>query len=377
MDNVEQLKQDNEKLQERLNNAAKFFREQKAQIETLTKENTQLKEQINSLEFNEESDASVINNYANDNEKLKKTIQNLNNQCNEYELKLELSEKQLKEQKDEYENRITSLEKDNLKLTEDSKLFDECTKKLSNAEAAYEELRKKYKDSDIARNEAELKASNLQSEYEKIFDKQDKEIKDLNTQLKELKQKYENECSNVVTTQVSLDEAKKLIKSKDEEYKVLQNTYNEVFCELHELQEINKRNSNAFEDLNTKFKKLNELYDACESEKLGTQADYENLKEQFEYIKIQEEANREMAAQAEELYEECEKYRNFMKALLQLTKTFNSESLSSIEINEDQNKVSNEVTTPKKERTTNKDTKKIANDKGKNFREQDFPLMSM
>ena len=105
MDNIEQLKQDNEKLQERLNNAAKFFRKQKAQIETLTKENTQLKEQINSLEFNEESDASVINNYANDNEKLKKTIQNLNNQCNEYELKLELSEKQLKEQKDEYENR--------------------------------------------------------------------------------------------------------------------------------------------------------------------------------------------------------------------------------------------------------------------------------
>ena len=154
---------------------------------------------IGFLEFNEESDASVINNYANDNEKLKKTIQNLNNQCNEYELKLELSEKQLKEQKDEYENKIISLEKDNLKLSEDSKLFNECNKKLSNAEAAYEELRKKYKDSDIARNEAELKASNLQSEYEKIFDKQDKEIKDLNTQLKELKQKYENKCNRFKT----------------------------------------------------------------------------------------------------------------------------------------------------------------------------------
>ena len=49
-------------------------------------------------------------------------------------------------------------------MSEDSKLFDECTKKLSNAEAAYDQLRKKYKDSDIARNEAELKASNLQSE---------------------------------------------------------------------------------------------------------------------------------------------------------------------------------------------------------------------
>ena len=38
MDNIEQLKQDNAKLTERLNNAAKFFREQKAQIESLTNE---------------------------------------------------------------------------------------------------------------------------------------------------------------------------------------------------------------------------------------------------------------------------------------------------------------------------------------------------
>ena len=44
MDNIEQLKQDNAKLTERLNNAAKFFREQKAQIEALTKENEDLKE---------------------------------------------------------------------------------------------------------------------------------------------------------------------------------------------------------------------------------------------------------------------------------------------------------------------------------------------
>ena len=47
MDNIEQLKQDNEKLKERLNNAAKFFRDQKAQIEALTKENEDLKEQVN------------------------------------------------------------------------------------------------------------------------------------------------------------------------------------------------------------------------------------------------------------------------------------------------------------------------------------------
>ena len=43
MENIEQLKLENAKLTERLNNAAKFFREQKAQIEALTKENEELK----------------------------------------------------------------------------------------------------------------------------------------------------------------------------------------------------------------------------------------------------------------------------------------------------------------------------------------------
>ena len=38
MENIEQLKADNAKLTERLNNAAKFFREQKATIEKLSEE---------------------------------------------------------------------------------------------------------------------------------------------------------------------------------------------------------------------------------------------------------------------------------------------------------------------------------------------------
>ena len=39
METIEQIKQEKDKLQERLNNAANFFREQKAKIEALTKEN--------------------------------------------------------------------------------------------------------------------------------------------------------------------------------------------------------------------------------------------------------------------------------------------------------------------------------------------------
>ena len=58
MDNIEQLKQDNAKLTERLNNAAKFFREQKAQIESLTKEKEELE---NKFKEQQDFEANNIN----------------------------------------------------------------------------------------------------------------------------------------------------------------------------------------------------------------------------------------------------------------------------------------------------------------------------
>ena len=60
MGDIEQLKQDNAKLQERLNNAAKFFREQKAQIENLTKENDELKHDAESFNSLQESYENTI-----------------------------------------------------------------------------------------------------------------------------------------------------------------------------------------------------------------------------------------------------------------------------------------------------------------------------
>ena len=56
MSNIEQLEKDNIKLQERLTNAAKIFKEQKLQIESLTKENEQLKNSISS------SDDKILSN---------------------------------------------------------------------------------------------------------------------------------------------------------------------------------------------------------------------------------------------------------------------------------------------------------------------------
>ena len=213
METIEQIKQEKDKLQERLNNAANFFREQKAKIEALTKENEELK-----------------------NEKK--------------EITLDSSEEVLKEN-------------------------NELKVKLQNSNEAYEELRKKYreleskfKENDIAKGEAELKASNLQSEYEKIFDKQNKEIKDLNTQVETLNKKIKEEVSNNAANKVLLDEANQVIESKEKEYKVLQDTLNEIKDE---------------------FDKLNIKYNDLENEKLAWEADYKNLEDKFDLLKENKE----------------------------------------------------------------------------------------
>ena len=67
MESIEQIRLENDKLKERLNNAAKFFREQKAQIEALTKENEELK----SKALNSESQADWEAKYI----ELKETIE--------------------------------------------------------------------------------------------------------------------------------------------------------------------------------------------------------------------------------------------------------------------------------------------------------------
>ena len=80
MDNIEQLKQDNAKLTERLNNAAKFFREQKAQIEALTKENEELKNQINRTPKEEVIDTEKWNKLVTEKENLQKQIEGYENE---------------------------------------------------------------------------------------------------------------------------------------------------------------------------------------------------------------------------------------------------------------------------------------------------------
>ena len=83
---------------------------------------------------------------------------------------------------------------------------------------------------------------------------------------------------------------------------------------MNELKETNKKNVNAYEDLNNKFKRLNELYDSCENEKLAVQADYETLKEQYNELKINADAYEEAAREYESISEEYEAFKASVQA---------------------------------------------------------------
>ena len=182
MSNIEQLEKDNIKLQERLTNAANFFKEQKLQIESLTKENEQLKNSISS--FND--------------------IKNLQSQ-------LEAQENILKEKSLEYKNTIDTL-----------------NTKLTNNEAAYEELRKKY-------NELKSETSN---KYAKL-------------------QKDDADAIDSLKKQIS--EQDSIIESKDKAHSVIQDTYNELFEKYKELSEKHNKLTADYIDLSVNYERLKNI----------------------------------------------------------------------------------------------------------------------
>ena len=265
MDNIEQLKLDNEKLKERLNNAAKFFKEQKAQIEALTKENEDLKEQI------KDKDVEITNQ--------KDALQSCYNQLHDYEIMLDSLNK-------EKENIVKQFKEQEKFVSEviNTKV-PELETKLKDSEAAYNELQKKQKEFDIAKGEAELKAENLQSEYTKKFEEQDKEIKKLTS----LGIDYVNQI-NALTKQI--EEANSTIESKDKAYKVLQDTYNELFNDCVLLKETNKDledKCNGSKDAYSELRKTYEEYLVKDKEKDNKiQVQETQIKEFTEQIKEQD-----------------------------------------------------------------------------------------
>lgn len=182
MSNIEQLEKDNIKLQERLTNAAKIFKEQKLQIESLTKENEQLKNSISS---------------SND-------IKNLQSQ-------LEAQENSLKEKSLEYKNTIDTL-----------------NTKLTNNEAAYEELRKKY-------NELKGETSNKYAKLQK------------------------DDANAIDSLKKQISEQDSIIESKDKAHSVIQDTYNELFEKYKELSKKHDKLTADYIDLSVNYERLKNI----------------------------------------------------------------------------------------------------------------------
>ena len=251
MENIEQLKQDNAKLTERLNNAAKFFKDQKAQIDNLTKENKQLKDQIEGFENEFKSNEA----YSDD----------LNKQIDRLEAKL-------KEQQDSYENKM---------------------------ELLVEELNAKY--------------SNLQNEYAILDNKyQDTKIELENSLMTEAKLKADNEA---------LKNSNKALSSYEKEIEDLKSKNENIRSQFNE-------KVNTLQDALNKYiedaKKFNKLYDDCENEKLAIQNDYDELKDKYARLEIDNVMNEEYSkAYLDDIYQLKNSINDLISINKKLEKNYN------------------------------------------------------
>lgn len=190
MEQIEQLQQENAKLQERLNNAAKFFKEQKAQIESLTKENEVLQNTYNEvLAENEELKANPKDDYV--------SPAKWNN--------LVIEKESLNDKLNDYENKITLLEEDNIKLSKDNddfkKYIETLQEDINKLKENNDNFEKEYKSLEFINDDLnkqidilESKVSDLlasDKEYKEAYAKEKEENTALNTALGEAEEKYD------------------------------------------------------------------------------------------------------------------------------------------------------------------------------------------
>lgn len=218
MENIEQLKLENDKLKERLNNAAKFFREQKAQIEALTKENEELKR------IPQESNSKEIEN-------LKEQLAASNEAC-------------------------ADMEKTIHKNLEDiEKLQIELKKSQEYANATYEEIKNKYDDLHNVYDKLNKESENAISEKNKL----EKEHTKLCKEYDELKQTH-NITKIELTNKIELlskhnSELENLNTNQADRISKLDESYNAKNAEISKLKSI----CDEVEISNNKLTKENEL----------------------------------------------------------------------------------------------------------------------
>lgn len=204
MEQIEQLQQENAKLQERLNNAAKFFKEQKAQIETLTKENEELKRNSKDGYVSPEKWNSLVD----EKNILIDQLKDAYNQTNIYKDALKSADIQISNfnnQINSYENNITLLEEDNIKLSKDNddfkKHIETLQEDINKLKENNDNFEKEYKSLEFINDDLnkqidilESKVSDLltsHKEYEEAYAKEKEENTALNTALGEAEEKYD------------------------------------------------------------------------------------------------------------------------------------------------------------------------------------------
>ena len=275
MDNIEQLKQDNAKLTERLNNAAKFFREQKAQIELLTKENEELKrtpkeevidtEKWNKLVAEKENLQKKIEGYENERKSNEAYSDDLNKQCNEYELKLQKLESDIDSKDKAYkvlQNTYNEVFADYNKLKEEISQIDKLQNTIKTYERKIDEL--ENNNPEVQKLEEQLVKAEKTIENDKLdYNKLNKEHKALN----DTYNKLNNEYSDIYTKYNDLEQGR--IKSEEQ-----LNALNTLCIQY---KEDNK-------ELQDKYDNLEKICNDFENQKLAADADYQGILDMYQEL---------------------------------------------------------------------------------------------
>lgn len=345
METIEQLKQENDKLNARLAKAVEVFKEQKAQIEALQKykdfdsvshkdydevieENNTLKNKISELEH----DADCFNGLQENNDKKYQELKELyDDSINAgVELGKEIAELNAKIHqletnsisKESYDEKVEDISNLLMQVAKFEKDNSDLVQSLEKYKSAYAEAKEK---AEMWQKNLHAVENTTNEEVKKVTVARDEWIekyRKLEAQYKE-QEKFETEVINVKVPQLEerLKEVENVCVNKDKEIesknlfiKQLQTTYDEVFAEFQELKEINSKNINAYNDLKEKFDKLNILYINLENEKLTYEANIKSLQRKYDESIIQDENNvilvNQLTDTLQNILEQCDNILN-------------------------------------------------------------------
>ena len=275
MENIEQLKQDNAKLTERLNNAAKFFREQKAQIEALTKENEELKR----TPKEEVIDTEKWNALATEKETLSKKVETLQlqfNQSNEEVKKVTIA-------RDEWIEKYRNLEKD---ITSKDKAYQNLQNTYNEVFADYNKLKEEISQID--------KLQNTIKTYEHKID----ELENNNQEVQKLEEQLVKAEKTIENNKLDYNKLNKEYKALNDTYNKLNNEYTDIYTKYNNLEQGRIKSEEQLNALNTlcsqfkednkelqdKYDNLEKICNDFENQKLAADADYQGVLDMYQEL---------------------------------------------------------------------------------------------